>query len=252
MTTDDSYNFIDVNHLLSRLSTISDDNWVSERFSCKNYRYLGKELMISLDRDNKIDYDYCLTIQDMYTEEDLRKMYKDKGEDKVYEICTIVRNLNSYYNQNEKILTKLEELLIQIDKNYNELLKEINTKTQSIYNLVDKYLTLFPTMAEDESLFEIFNCEILKNELIIYINFNYNYVYFYCMLFGIISLAISIFTFIGMIFIINSILWKNSEEKNKEIFEDNENEETELDEIKEEEGEEEEFTEEETEEKMIN
>ena len=72
------------------------------------------------------------------------------------------------------------------------------------------------------------------------------------MLFGIISLAISIFTFIGMIFIINSILWINSEEKNKEIFEDNENEETELDEIKEEEGEEEEFTEEETEEKMIN
>ena len=55
-----------------------------------------------------------------------------------------------------------------------------------------------------------------------------------------------------MIFIINSILWINSEEKNKEIFEDNENEETELDEIKEEEGEEEEFTEEETEEKMIN
>ena len=118
--------------------------------------------------------------------------------------------------------------------------------------IVDQYLTLFPTMTEDESLFEIFNCEILKNELIIYINFNYNYVYFYCMLFGIISLAISIFTFIGMIFIINSILWINSEEKNKEIFEDNENEETELDEIKEEEGEEEEFTEEETEEKMIN
>ncbi len=252
LTTDDSYNFIDVNHLLSRLSTITDDNWVSERFSCKNYRYLGKELMMSLNSSQKIDNNYCLTIQDMYTEEDLRKMYKDKGEDKVYEICTIVRNLNSYYNQNEKILTKLEELLIQIDKNYNELLKEINTKTQSIYNLVDKYLTLFPTMTEDESLFEIFNCEILKNELIIYINFNYNYVYFYCMLFGIISLAISIFTFIGMIFIINSILWINSEEKNKEIFEDNENEETELDEIKEEEGEEEEFTEEETEEKMIN
>ena len=250
LTTDESYNFVDVNHLLGRLSTITGDKWVSERFSCKNYRYLGKELMLSLDFSQKTDSDYCLTIQDMYTEQDLRQMYKDKNENKLYEICGIVLNLNSYYIQNEQILTKLENLLIEIDRHYNDLIKEINIKIQSIYNLVDMYLSLFPSMTEDESLFEIFNCDILKNELIIYIDFNYNYVYFYCRLFGIISLTISILTFIGMILIINSILWINSEEKKEEIIEDTE--ETELDEIKEEMGEEEEYTDEETEEKIIN
>ena len=257
LTTDESYIFIDVNHLLKRLSTITGDNWVSERFSCKNYRYLGKELMLSLESNQKIDDNYCLTVQDMYSEEDLRKMYKDKDDNKLYEICTIVRNLNSFYVQNEEILTKLEKLLIQIDKNYNELIKEMNSKTQSIYNLVDMYLTLFPSMTEKESLFDIFNCEILKNELIIYLDFNYNYVYFYCRLFGIISLAVSILTFIGMILIINSILWINSEEKKREMLEEKDNieeddeEGEELGEIKEEEGEEEEFTDE-FEEKNIN
>ena len=248
LTTNEEYKFIDVNHLLERLSDITGDKWVSERFSCKNYRYLGKALMLSLDSEKKVDDNYCLTIQDMYDEKELRQMYKNLDENKLYEICTIVGNLNSYYNQNEQLLTKLEEYLIEIDKKYDKLIVEINEKTQSIYNLVDLYLTLFPYMSEEESLFEIFDCEILKDELIIYINYNYNYVYFYCKLFGIISLAISILTFIGMILIINSILWIDSEEKEKTVESTMEEE---LDEIKEEEGEEEEFDEEETEEKNI-
>ena len=148
LTTDDKYNFIDTNHLLKRLSNITGDIWVSERFSCKNHRYLGKELMISLDRENKVDNDYCLTIQDMYNEQDLKQMYKNKNENRLYEILTIVSNLNSYYIQNEQILTKLEQYLEQIDKTYNNLIKQINEKTQSIYNLVDDYLTLFPYMKE--------------------------------------------------------------------------------------------------------
>ena len=166
LTTDDKYNFIDINHLLKRLSNITGDIWVSERFSCKNHRYLGKELMISLDQENKVDNDYCLTIQDMYSEQDLRQMYKNKNENKLYEILTIVSNLNSYFIQNEQILTKLEQYLEQIDATYNKLIKQINEKTQSIYNLVDNYLTLFPYMKENESLFESFNCKILKDELL--------------------------------------------------------------------------------------
>ena len=249
LTTDDKYNFIDTNHLLKRLSNITGDVWVSERFSCMNHRYLGKQLMISLDRKKMVGNDYCLTIQDMYNETDLKQMYKYKNENKLYEILTIVSNLNSYYIQNEQILTKLEQYLKQIDKTYNNLIKEINEKTQSIYNLVDGYLTLFPYMKEDESLFESFNCKILKDELIIYIDFNYNYVYFYCKLFGTISLANTILIFFGMIFIINSILWIEYEKKKKKkesIIEE------ELDEIKEENGEEEEeYDDEETEEKNI-
>ena len=103
-------------------------------------------------------------------------------------------------------------------------------------------------MRENESLFELFNCKILKDELIIYIDFNYNYLYFYCRLFGIISLAITILTFFGMILIINSILWIDYEEKEKKqepIIEE------ELDEIKEVSGEEEEYEEDDTEEKNI-
>jgi hypothetical protein len=248
LTTDEKYNFIDTNHLLKRLSNITGDVWVSERFSCKNHRYLGKELMISLDRTNKEGIDYCLTIQDMYSEQDLRQMYKNKNENKLFEILTIVGNLNSYYLQNEKLLTKLEQYLKQIDDTYNDLIKEINEKTQSIHRLVDNYLTLFPYMRENESLFELFNCKILKDELIIYIDFNYNYLYFYCRLFGIISLAITILTFFGMILIINSILWIDYEEKEKKqepIIEE------ELDEIKEVSGEEEEYEEDDTEEKNI-
>ena len=247
LTTNEQYNFIDINNLLNRLSNITKDKWVSERLGCEDSRYLGKQVMLSLGEDKKLDDNYCLAIQDMYTEDELRAMYKKHDENKLYEICTIVSNLNNYYIRNQEILTILEQYLININKKYYELSKEMNDKIKSISNLVDLYLTLFPYMTEDESLFEIFNCDILKSELNIYIDYNYNYVYFYCRLFGIISLAISILTFIGMILIINSILWIDSEEKEKtreSLMEE------ELDEIKEEEGEEEEeLDEEETEEK---
>ena len=215
MTTNEEYNFIDINSLLNRLSNITKDKWVSDRFACKKYRYLGKQTMLALDNEKKVDDNYCLTVQDMYTQEELRHMYKNQDENKLYEICTIVGNLNEYYIKNQEILTQLEQSLINIDRKYKDLIKEINTKIQSIYNLVDLYLTLFPYMSEEESLFEIFNCDILKSELNIYIDYNYNYVYFYCKLFGIISLAISILTFTGMILIINSILWIDYEEKEK-------------------------------------
>ena len=158
--------------------------------------------MLSLGEEKKLDDNYCLAIQDMYTEDELRAMYKKHDENKLYEICTIVSNLNNYYIRNQEILTILEQYLININKKYYELSKEMNDKIKSISNLVDLYLTLFPYMTEDESLFEIFNCDILKSELNIYIDYNYNYVYFYCKLFGIISLAISILTFTGMILII--------------------------------------------------
>ena len=100
--------------------------------------------MISFDSEQKIDDNYCLTVQDMYSEQDLKKMYKNKDENKIQEIITIVGNLNSYYIQNEEILTKLEERLIKIERIYNDLMREINVKTQEIYNLADMYLTLFP------------------------------------------------------------------------------------------------------------
>ena len=240
LTTDEGYNFIDINHLLKRLSEITGDKWVSERIACKKYRYLGKNIMLDLKRENKSEMDYCLTIQDNYNEEELKKIYNDKDQDKIYEIITIVNNLNSYYQQNEEILTKLEGFLTELDKTHYDLIKEVNKKTDDIHDLVNLYLSLFPYMTEEESLSDLLNCEILKGELIAYYDFNYNYVYFYCKLFGFISLAVGLLTFIGMILIINSIQWIDNEEflKNKDKYNNNNDEEEELDEIIEETGEE--------------
>ena len=222
LTTNNEHSFIDINHLLKRLSEITGDNWVSERFSCQSYRYFNKDVILGLDRQNINESDYCLTIKDNYNEEELRKIYKNKDEDKIYEIITIVTNLNSYFLQNEGILAQLEIQLIQIENTYNDLIPLINQKADTIHELVELYLALFPYMTEDESLIDLFNCQILKDELISYYDFNYNYVYFYCKLFGIISLAVGILTFVGMILIINSIQWidyeinKNSKKDNDE------------------------------------
>ncbi len=215
LTTNEKYSFIDINHLLGRLSEITGDKWVSERFACLRYRYLGKEVMLGLDRDNIKAQDYCLTIQDKYSEEELRIIYKNKDENKLYEIITIVSNLNSYYEQNEEILSNLEKFLIEIDKTYKNLVQKVNDKSNSIHSLVDLYLSLFPDMTEEESVSDFFNCGILKDELIAYYDLNYNYVYFYCKLFGIISLSIGLLTFVGMFLIINSIQWIDYEEYTK-------------------------------------
>ena len=232
LTTNEQYNFIDINHLLKRLSEITGDFWVSERISCNKYRYLGKEIMLDLQRENiKTDTDYCLTIQDKYNENDLKIIYKNKDENTLYEIITIVNNLNYYFQQNEEILTKLEKYLIEITNTNKNLIKKINNKSKSIHELVSLYLSLFPDMTEEESIKDFFNCGILKDELITYYDLNYNYVYFYCKLFGIISLTISLLTFIGMFLIINSIQWIDFEEYNKQYLND---EERELDEIVEE------------------
>ena len=212
LTTDEQYSFVDINHLLKRLSEITGDVWVSERFGCDKYRYLGKDIMIDLDRGSKKHEIYCLTIKDKYNEDELRTIYKNIKEERLYELVTIVKNLNSYFEQNEEILTNLENCLIKIDKTYNNLIKKINSKSQSIDRLVDLYLSLFPDMKEEDSVIDFFNCQILKDELIAYYDFNYNYVYFYCKLFGIISLAIALLAFTGMFLIINSIQWIDYEE----------------------------------------
>jgi hypothetical protein len=238
LTTNEEYSFIDINHLLNRLSEITGDKWVSERFSCGKYRYLGKDIMLDLQRENKKSMDYCLTIQDEYSEEEIKKMYINKDNDQIFEIITIVNNLNSYYKQNEEILTQLEYYLIELDKTHKALQKVVNDKTNSIHNLVDLYLALFPYMTEEQKLSDLLNCQILKDELIAYYDFNYNYVYFYCKLFGFISLAIGLLTFIGIILIINSIQWIDYEEYLKNEKYNNNNEEEELDEIREELGEE--------------
>lgn len=212
LTTDESFSFIDINHLLNRLSEITGDKWVSERLSCSKYRYLGKDIMLSLNRENINVTDYCLTIQDKYYEQELRVIYKNKDENKIYEIVTIVMNLNSYYEQNEEILAKLEKNLIQIEETHKLIINKINEKSKSIHDLVDLYLSLFPDITEEEFVSDFFNCEILKEGLIAYYDLNYNYVYFYCRIFGFISLTIGLLTFIGMLLIINSIQWIDYEE----------------------------------------
>ena len=189
--------------------------------------------MLGLNRENISLADYCLTIHDKYNEEELKILYKNKDESQLYEIATIVTNLNSYYEQNEEILSKLEKYLIDIDKTHKYLLKKINKKSNSINNLVDLYLSLFPDMTEKESVSDFFNCGILKDELIAYYDLNYNYVYFYCKLFGIISLSIGLLTFVGMFLIINSIQWIDYEEYTKNA-KNYMSEEQELDEIVEE------------------
>lgn len=212
LTTDESFVFIDINHLLNRLSEITGDKWVSNRFSCTKYRYLGKNIMISLNRENKNITDYCLTIQDKYNEEELKVIYKNKDEDKIYEIVTIVMNLNSYYEQNKNILEKIENSLIQIEEIHKLIINIINEKSKSINDLVNLYLSLFPEITDKESVSDFFNCEILKESLIAYYDLNYNYVYFYCRIFGMISLVIGLLTFVGMLLIINSIQWIDYEE----------------------------------------
>ena len=219
LTTNDKFSFVDINHLLKRLSQITGDVWVSERFGCDKYRYLGKNVMVDLNRESKNHEVYCMTIKDQYNEVELRKIYKNIQEERLYELVTIIRNLNSYYQQNEEILTKLENCLIQIDKTYNEIIEKVNNKRQAINGLVDLYLSLFPDMKEEDSVSDFFNCEILRNELIAYYDFNYNYVYFYCKLFGIISLTIALLAFIGMFLIINSIQWIDYEELMNEELE---------------------------------
>ena len=238
LTTNEEYSFIDINHLLKRLSEITGDKWVSERFSCGKYRYFGKDIMLDLKREKTKSMEYCLTIKDEYSEEEIKKMYINKDEDQIFEIITIVNNLNSYYKQNEEILTKLDNYLIELDKTHKTLQKAFNDKTNSIHDLVDLYLALFPYMTEEQKLSDLLNCQILKDELIAYYDFNYNYVYFYCKLFGFISLAIGLLTFIGIILIINSIQWIDYEEYLKNEKYNNNNEEEELDEIREELGEE--------------
>ena len=127
----------------------------------------------------------------------------------------------------------MKTFLIQIEKTHKKIIKKVNSKSNSIHDLVDLYLSLFPDMTEEESISDFFNCGILKDELIIYYDFNYNYIYFYCKLFGIISLTIGLLTFIGMFLIINSIQWIDYEEFNKPYINEDERE-RELDEIVEE------------------
>ena len=233
LTTNEHYNFIDINHLIERLWELTGDKWASDRLLCGETPYFYKEIILDLTPDLKVNKSFCLLIPDDYTKEELIKIYNLTNEsNKLYELHTILSNLNSYYKQNKLILTNLTNILTDLNKEYNELISLINSKSKSINELAYKYLELIPFKTEGESLSSLLNCGILKDELIAFFDLNL-YSYYYSLLFGFLSLSTGFFTFLGVILIINSIQWMDYEEL-KNNKDNPEVEEQELDEILEE------------------
>lgn len=235
LTTDESYEKNDISYVLESLKNMTGHKWVSDKNKCGENHYLPKK---ELSQEGVIINERtCFSINDLFTEKELNKLYGDKTKN-IYDIIkTTIEELTNYFQQNEKLLTEIRDNFSFFEKNYILLIYEMNKIREKARNLVEQYTNIYKSMInQNETIFSLFNCGNLKNGFITCYDLNYNYVSGLWKLIGIFNLINFIFFILG-VFLLKLFIIKKNQSENVKMMEqqkDSSLEEEELDEIPEE------------------
>ena len=196
---------------------LTNDIWVSTKANCGNeYIYKSKN-EIRDEELNKFDDSEipkrCLIIQDKYEKEDLNIIYRKCPAKDFIEICNIVSSLTNYYQENEKLLSFINDKLLNLKNQRKYLIYNISEQVNDLQKLILNLNQIYYPIKDQGDIKDIFKCDILKYELLNFYNsiiemkntININSICF---------LAIALLIVIGIIFLINAIL-RNS----KEVYE---------------------------------
>ena len=214
LSTNSSYKNSDVVFVLNEISKItnknleeknnycdSNDKWVLTKNKCKDYKYISiydiEHLFI-----RKKDEKYCFIIQDNYEEADLIKLYKNICTEKAYDqLVKYILGLTTYYNSNENLLNKLQQILKEIER-YNKklsglIIEQINNCQNDISDLIDIYNPILGNI----NITNLFKCGGLKRKIINFYDISYNQIIHLCKYIKVYNFAILILIFFGNLLI---------------------------------------------------
>ena len=209
-----------VNKIISRLESITNDKWVGNKNQCNDYQYYSKQKIkdkLLMEHSNT-----CLTFKDQLSEEDLSIIYRDKTPGDLKDINNIVSALNSFYLQNEQIVDLIEIDIDSLEKENINLTQETNKIIENADKFIKAFLELFPTLDKNDNVSDMFNCGILKNELIIYYDLNAKYVYQKFIYTAVLNIIIGFLSLVGIFCIIFFIISKEPAMRKLSIYDDDE------------------------------
>ena len=211
-----------VNKIISHLEKITNDRWVGNKNQCNDYRYFSKN---EIEKKLLIGHNKtCLTFKDQLSEDNLLILYREKTPEILEEINNIVSNLNLFYIKNEQIISIIEFDIDSLEKKNINITQDINKMIENIEDFIKTFIDLFPTLDKNDKVSDMFNCSVLKNELIIYYDLNAKYVYKELISTAILNIIIGILSFIGVFCIIFYIIWKEPKFRKFSLFSEDEEE----------------------------
>ena len=230
-STDDSYKKSNIDFLLDEITELTNDNiescqsndiWVSIKENCpNNYNYISKNLINTKQKDLK----YCLAITDDYSEKDIKNIYSKVCKNEyLHQIISNVKGLTNYYKENEKLLKKISNHLIVLNEKNYELNSMINNEEKNVNNLINLLTEIYLPVIGRGSIYQLFNCSVIKKDIIIFYDQQLNYFSVLSKNIGIYIISCCLISYFSTYFIILSIILNSKESKhylkNKKIEKD--------------------------------
>jgi len=180
----------------------SNDIWVSSKDKCKNHKYVNMNDIENI-LERRTNEQYCFIIQDTYKEEDIKIIYGGICSNKAYsQIVTHINFLTNFYNHNEYLLRKFEEILKEIEKFNIKLSEEIISQIKKCRDILEDLIEIYQPILGDSNISYLFNCKRLKNDIINFYDIIYNYITYYCFAIKIYAILIILLGLLGIVFII--------------------------------------------------
>ena len=216
LSTNSSYKENDISYILDELSKYtnnfeegkkkgycdSNDIWVSSKNKCKNHKYVNMDDIehILKRRSNE---NYCFTIQDIYKEKHIKIIYDDICSNKAYsKIVAYITFLTNFYNHNDYLLRKFEEILKEIEKFNIKLSEAIISQIKKCKDILGDLIDIYQPILGDSNITDLFKCQRLKSDIINFYDISYNYVTYHCSAIKIYVILIILLGLLGIVFII--------------------------------------------------
>ena len=229
LSTNSSYKENDISYILDELSKYtnnfeegkkkgycdSNDIWVSSKNKCKNHKYVNIDDIehILKRRSNE---NYCFTIQDIYKEKHIKIIYDDICSNKAYsKIVAYITFLTNFYNHNDYLLRKFEEILKEIEKFNIKLSEAIISQIKKCKDILGDLIDIYQPILGDSNITDLFKCQRLKSDIINFYDISYNYVTYHCSAIKIYVILIILLSLLGIVFIIIYNYRNNKDNKRK-------------------------------------
>ena len=218
---------VDINGLLSEISSktnnvnddielcMTKDIWVTNKKKCNDeYIYMPKSEIGNRDSNSK----NCFIIQDQYDDSDLFLLYGSScnSEDASYIRQTIL-SITQFYLDNSNLLQDISLLIDTITDKYNSLMDDINKQSQFIEDTFKESINSHKQSYQSEELPSLFNCHLIKNDLMLFYNTTYAHFSSICFELSLLLLLISLLGIIAVISLISAI-YHNSEKATQRYY----------------------------------
>jgi hypothetical protein len=180
----------------------SNDIWVSSKDKCKNHKYVNMDDIENI-LERRENEEYCFIIQDVYKEEDIKIIYGGICSNKAYsQIVAHITFLTNFYNHNEYLLRKFEEILKEIEIFNKKLSEAIISQIKKCKDILEDFIDIYQPILGNSNITDLFKCKRLKNDIINFYDISYNFITYYCCVIKIYVILIILLGLLGIVFII--------------------------------------------------